>query len=296
MSSATVPAIPSVTLSNGAKLPAVGFGTWAATVESAKAALDAGYRHFDGAIFYKTEKNVGEAIKLSGVPRSQLFLTGKIWGNHHDDPEVDLAQSLQDFGTDYLDLLLLHWPVKFDDCSFNFVNPRKTDIPAVWKKMEALVDTGKVKAIGVSNCSIKLLEEELLPIARIKPVVNQVESHPYLQQKAMLEFGKKHGIHITAFSPLGGGNVDPNVVEDAAVAEIAKKHGVPATTVLLSWGVQRGTSVIPRSKTPERIVQNLKLVTLDHEDLAAIDGIKTVKRYTDPTPMWGPQTYFIYQE
>ncbi|KAI8865553.1 Aldo/keto reductase [Ramicandelaber brevisporus] len=294
--STTTSTVPLITLANGAKLPAVGFGTWAATVESAKAALEVGYRHFDGAFFYQSEKSIGEAIKLSGVPRSELFLTSKVWGHHHDTPEVSVEQSLQDFGTDYLDLLLIHWPIRFDDASFNFPNPRKTDIPAVWKKLEALVDSGKVKAIGVSNFSIKLLEEELLPIARIKPVVNQVESHPYLQQTALVEFGKEHGIHITAFSPLGGGNEDPNVVEDATIAEIAKKHGVPASAILLSWSVQRGVSVIPRSKSPERLAQNLKLVTLDQGDMDAIANISIFKRYTNPSPFWGPQTAFVFQD
>ncbi|KAI8869614.1 hypothetical protein GQ42DRAFT_156059 [Ramicandelaber brevisporus] len=288
--------VPLVTLSNGAKMPAIGFGVMYATLDAAKAALDAGYRHFDCAAFYKNEHVFGQALKSSDIPRSSLWITGKIWGNHHDDPEVSLDKTLADLGTDYLDLLLLHYPLRFDDDTLQFVNPRKTDIPAVWKKLEALVDSGKVKAIGVSNFTAKLLDEELLPIARIKPVLNQVEMHPYLQQKKLVEYGKQHGVHITAYCPLGGGFQDPIVMNDETIAEIAKKHNVAASTILLSWGVQRGTSLIPRSTSPERMKQNLKTIQLDDEDMDAIANIKTVKRYVDLSAVWGPHTKFVFED
>jgi alcohol dehydrogenase (NADP+) len=267
------PTIPSVKLNTGASIPVVGLGTWKSAPGEVKAAvktaIECGYRHIDCAWIYGNEAEVGEGIKLGGVPREQLFITGKLWNAYHlaADVEVNCRDSLTKLGTDYLDLYLIHWPVCLN--KGHPMPPGPTDycdvpIEETWKAMEALVEKGLVKAIGLSNFSVQRMEK-ILSFATIKPAMNQIEAHPYLQQPKMKDFCDTHGILVTAYGPLGSGDrparvkdeSDPVLLEDEVLAGIAKDANRSPADCLLSWAVQRGTIVIPKSVTPSRIESNL---------------------------------------
>ncbi|CAG5175596.1 uncharacterized protein ALTATR162_LOCUS8149 [Alternaria atra] len=216
------------TLNTGAQIPAVGFGTWQAKpgeVERAvETALKAGYRHIDCAAIYRNEAEVGDGIRRSGVPRSEIFLTGKLWNTKHapEDVEAALDKSLQDLGVEYLDLFLMHWPVAFNGATGKWFPLRENGVfdlvdidPATtYKAMEKLLDTGKVRAIGVSNFTVNRLND-LLSKTDVVPAVNQVEAHPYLQQPPLFDFCKSKGILIEAYSPLGNNQTgEPRTVDD----------------------------------------------------------------------------------
>lgn len=265
--------VPSVTLNTGASIPVVGLGTWKSKpgeVQGAvKAALECGYRHIDCAAIYGNEGEVGEGLKDSGVPRDQVFITSKVWNAFKAEADVEPAcrDSLAKLGTDYLDLYLIHWPVCLK--KGHAMPPGAddmTDVPIAetWKAMEALVEKGLCKAIGLSNFSVKRMEE-VLSIAKVKPAMNQVEAHPYLQQPKLKEFCDQHGILVTGYAPLGSGDrpprvldeTDPVLLEDEVLAGIAKNADRSPADVALRWAVQRGTITIPKSVTPARLKSNL---------------------------------------
>lgn len=254
-------------------MPQVGLGTFQSkpgeVQEAVRVALTSGYRHLDCASTYGNEREVGDGIKQSGVSRDQIFITSKLWNTDHAAADVEPAccDSLQKLGTGYLDLYLIHWPVSLRKGAAMPPAPDTfIDIPIeeTWKAMEALVDKGLCKAIGVSNFSTKNIER-VLKCARIKPAMNQIEAHPYLQQPQLKSFCESHGICITAFAPLASPErpagikkaTDPVLLEDETLAGIAKSVGRAPAEVLLAWAVQRGTVVIPKSVTPARIVKNL---------------------------------------
>ncbi|CRK42195.1 hypothetical protein BN1723_018976, partial [Verticillium longisporum] len=261
-------------LNSGHSIPAVGLGTWQSgpneVARAVEHALRHGYRHIDAAAVYDNEEEVGAGIKASGVPREEIFLTSKLWNTHHkaEDVEEALDQSLADLGTDYVDLYLIHWPVSFSkpaekkqrfplaaDGGVDVI-----DVPAseTWKAMEALVKKGKIRSIGVSNFSRARIED-LLKNAEIKPAVNQIEAHPYLQQPELLEWSKQQDILITAYSPSGNNIYNlPKALDDPEVAAIAKEVGRQPAQVLIQWAVQRGTVVLPKSVTPSRIEENFQ--------------------------------------
>jgi len=279
------------TLANGIKMPAVGLGTWRAepgVVEKAvQEALKIGYKHIDGAYVYENEKEVGkalhEAFTTGGIKREDIFITSKLWNTRHTPKDVKPAfeKTISDLQLDYLDLYLMHWPISTDPNGPDFtttINPIL--IIDTWRAMEELYESGKVKAIGVSNFTIPLLED-LLKEAKIKPMVNQIELNPYLPQPKLVEFCQQHQIHVTAYCPLGSG-CEPSVLKDPIIGEIAKKHGKTPAQVALSWNVQRGVTVIPKSVRNERIVENGQLFTLDNDDIAKIATIKTRLRTCDP--------------
>ncbi|KAL9098522.1 MAG: hypothetical protein Q9187_009645, partial [Circinaria calcarea] len=203
-------------LNNGEEIPAIGFGTWQdkeAQEEAVTEALKAGYRHIDTARIYGTEKAVASAIRKSGIPRDQLFITTKLWNNSHhpDDVEEALDASLKDLDTEYLDLYLMHWPSPFARGDVMFpksdgkVKPGDTDYVDTYKAMEKALKAGKTKAIGISNFSRAELER-LLKETSVVPAVHQLELHPYLQQQSFADFHKSRGIHITQYSPFGNQN------------------------------------------------------------------------------------------
>ena len=294
------------TLVSGSTMPGLGLGTWKSdpgvVAAAVKAAIEMGYRHIDCAYIYRNEKEIGEAFAQifqdSSIKREHLFVTSKLWNTEHapSDVEPALRNTLSDLGLDYLDLYLIHWPVaqkKEGESGGSFIPLEEIPIAETWKAMEKCVDAGLVKDIGVSNFSVKKLKS-LLATARIKPAVNQVERHPYLQNQELLDFCNDNDIHLTAYSPLGGSIDRPMVsvqhekpiLEDPLVAEIAQKHNVTPAQVLLQWALACGTSVIPKSTQQHRLKENLEAATLfelDHEDMTKMATLNRHSRYVDGT-------------
>ncbi|KAI1337039.1 NADP-dependent oxidoreductase domain-containing protein [Xylariaceae sp. FL0016] len=293
------------TLNNGVKIPAVGFGTWQAPPNQVKIAVEqalkAGYRHLDCAAIYRNETEVGEGLKNSGVPRSEVFITGKLWNTKHKAEEVmsGLDKTLKDLGTDYVDLFLMHWPCAFKPSDKWFpidsngvfeladIDPAET-----YAAMEKLLDTGKVKAIGVCNFNVNRLQD-LLGKCKVVPAVNQIEAHPYLQQKELKDFCESKGILIEAYSPLGNNQTgEPRTVDDQRVQDLARKVGLDAGQLLYSWGVQRGTIVLPKSVTPSRIETNRQVKELSAEAFDELNALERHKRF-NVQAVWG---FDIFEE
>ncbi|KAL2794349.1 Aldo/keto reductase [Aspergillus keveii] len=284
-------------LNTGYEIPAVGLGTWQSkpneVQEAVSAALKHGYRHIDAASVYGNEREVGAGIKASGVPREEFFLTSKLWNTDHDPENVEAAvdRSLRDLQTDYLDLHLIHWPVAFRH-STTTIQPvdEKTglidvvDVPIkdTWAAMETLVAKGKVRSIGVSNFTREKIEV-LLKTAKIPPAVNQIEAHPYLQQRELLEWSNEKGIVVTGYSPLGNNIYNiPRAVDDPLVIETAKALNKTPAQVLISWAVQRGTVVLPKSVTPTRIQSNFEDFVLPEDAFQAIQSLERHQRMNFP--------------
>lgn len=276
------------TLNTGAKIPAVGLGTWQSAPGQVRAAvahaIKSGYRHIDCAYCYENEDEVGEGIKeglaATGLKRSDLFITTKLWSTYHTRVEQNLDMSLKSLGLDYVDLYLMHWPVAMNPNGNHEKFPKKPDGSRdlvldrkpvdTYKDMEKLVAKGKAKAIGVSNFSKKFLEQ-LLPNVSIVPAANQIENHPLLPQKEIVDFCKEKGILVEAYSPLG--STGSPLMKNEQVIQVAKETGASPGTVLLSYHIARGVVALPKSVTPSRIEENLKIVKLSPEQVAALDKV-----------------------
>ncbi|KAK5947228.1 hypothetical protein PMZ80_001376 [Knufia obscura] len=249
------------TLNTGDKMPGVGLGTWQSKPnevrEAVKNALQMGYRHIDTALAYGNEAEVGDGIKDSGVPRNEIWLTTKLDNPWHKRVPEGIASSLKDLKTDYVDLYLMHWPSSTDpdDLKKHYPDWTFTD---TWREMQKLVGTGKVRNIGVSNFEQENLEKLLShPDTKIVPAVNQIELHPNHPSFKLIKFNESKGIHSTAYSCLG--STDSPLYKDKTLAQLAEKKGKTIQQCMLQWGLQRGTSVIPKSVTKSRIEGNFQL-------------------------------------
>lgn len=250
-----------VTLANGVKMPQLGYGVYQVNKEECERcvldALKVGYRHIDTAQSYFNEEEVGNAIAKSGVPREQIFLTTKVWVEHYgyDETRKSVLESMRKLKTNYIDLVLLHQPF--------------SDYYGAWRALEDLYAEGVIKAIGVSNFYPDRLVD-ICSFARIKPMVNQVETHPHNQQIEAHEWMKKYGVQHEAWAPFGEGR--GGMFEEPLLVEIGKKYGKTAAQVILRWDMQRNIVAIPKSTHIERMEQNFDIFDfeLSEEDMAKI--------------------------
>lgn len=249
------------TLSNGVQMPILGYGVYQVTKDECERcvsdALRAGYRHIDTAQSYFNEEEVGNAIQKSGIPREELFLTTKVWVEHYgyDACRASVLESMRKLKTDYIDLMLLHQPF--------------SDYYGAWHALEDLYEEGKLRAIGVSNFYPDRLVD-ICSFAKIRPMVNQVETHPLNQQTEAQKWMDKYGVQIEAWAPFGEGQ--GGLFQNEALAAIGAKYGKSTAQVMLRWHIQRGVVVIPKSTHYERMVENFNVFdfTLTDEDMAAI--------------------------
>ena len=263
-----------VKLNNGVDIPVLGLGTYLATsqvgYEAVRHALKIGYRHIDTAAFYGNEKEIGRAISDDDVPREEIFVTTKLWNSNHgyENALAAFEESIEKLGLEYIDLYLIHWPV---------TGLRQES----WKALEEIYTDGRCKAIGVSNYTIEHLEE-LLKTAKIIPVVNQVEFHPFLFQKELLDYCRTKEIWIEAYSPLTKGQKLGNLT----LKEIAGKYQKSTAQILIRWCLQRDTIVLPKSTNVSRIMENAEVFdfTISNDDLKTLDALNQDWHVTwDPT-------------
>ncbi len=246
-----------ILLNNGTQIPVIGFGVFRIpegeeVVGAVKWALEAGYRHIDTAMIYKNEEGVGRAIRESGIPKEEVFVTTKLWNTDqgYESALKAIDVSLLKLGLSYVDLYLVHWPTAGDASKGESINKREE----TWKAMEEIYKSGKVRAIGVSNYTIRHLEE-MKKYAKIPPAVNQVEFHPFLFQEELLNYCKQNDIVLEAHSPL----VHGEKLEDEVIKNIAKKYGKSGAQILLRWSLQHGAIPLPKSIHKERIEENIKV-------------------------------------
>lgn len=291
---------PYITLNTGAKVPMIALGCFLGkpgggqeVVDAVKFASQMGYRHFDTATMYSNEDKVGQGLRESGVPREHLFVTTKLRNDCHHDVEAAFDRSLELLNVDYIDMYLMHWPMATKP-NEPYVADESIDYIETWKSMERLIETraGKVKAIGVSNFSTKTLPH-LLEHAKVVPAMNQVETHPYNQTSELVALCQKHGIVVSAYSPLG--LTDSPIFKDEDVLAVAKETGATPAQVILNWNLQRNVVVLPKSITPSRIEQNFKIVKLTEAQMARINSIeKDPKRQYRLCKVFNPETQSVF--
>jgi diketogulonate reductase-like aldo/keto reductase len=275
-----MPDASTLTLNNGVELPALGLGVFQTPAEETRAAVEAaisaGYRHIDTAAAYGNERQVGEAVRSSGLDRSEVFLETKIWISDYgyDKTLHGFEKSARKLGVDQIDLLILHQALPSDF---------EATLEA-YRALETLLADGKVRAIGVSNFMVDYLTT-LLERTTVVPAVNQIEVHPYFQQRQVQAFGAEHGILTQAWSPIGGitfyrDGQHSSTLQDPVIGDIAKAHDKSPAQVMLRWHLQQGRSVIPKSTKPQRIAENIDVFDfeLSTEELAAIDALDTGQR------------------
>ncbi|AEF24703.1 aldo/keto reductase [Streptococcus parauberis] len=273
--------VKTLKMNNGLEIPLLGFGTFKAAdgeeaYQSTLAAIKAGYRHIDTAAVYKNEVSVGKAIKDSGIPREELFVTTKLWNDSHsyDKAKEALAASLERLGLDYVDLYLVHWP-----------NPKayrdnwKEANAQAWSYMEEAVDAGLVKTIGVSNFLVHHLEA-LAETAKIAPAVNQIRLAPGCYQTEVVDYCKEHNIILEAWGPLGQGDIFTNEEMQA----LAEKYGKTVAQLALAWSVYQGFLPLPKSVHEDRIKENMDFfdIELSEEDAETIKNLDGMTEIPDP--------------
>ncbi|GAA1798381.1 aldo/keto reductase [Actinomadura chokoriensis] len=268
--------VPKVDLIDGNAMPQLGFGVFQVDDDGAEraveAALRSGYRSIDTASAYGNEEGVGRALRASGLPRDELFVTSKLWNSEqgHDNALRACEASLSRLGLDRLDLYLIHWPA-----------PGRGLYLETWRALEKLKADGRVRSIGVSNFTVETLRR-IIGEADVVPAVNQIELHPYFQQDGLRAFHRDHGIRTEAWAPLGQGH---GLLDDPALARIAAAHGRTPAQVVLRWHLEIGDIVIPKSVTPSRIAENIDVFgfELTPDDMAAIGELdKGIRVGPDP--------------
>jgi diketogulonate reductase-like aldo/keto reductase len=288
----TARAVPRITLNNGVEMPAFGLGVFqsppAQTVGAVEAAIANGYPLVDTAAAYGNEREVGEAIRRSGIDRSQIFIVTKLWISDygHDEALLGFDACLRRLGVDHVDLFLLHQPVpsEFD----------KTI--GAYKALEEMLAAGRARAIGVANFMDDHLEN-LLGRVDVVPAVNQIEVHPYFSQPELRSLMAKHGIAVQAWSPIGGVyaycSKNTSVLEDTVVVELAAKHGKTPAQVVLRWHIEHGFCAIPKSVKPHRIAENIDIFDfqLTADEIAAVDALDTGVRGGPEPASISPATY-----
>lgn len=266
---------PTIKLNNGQAIPQLGLGVYKLATDVAEGlihkAIEAGYRRIDTASFYGNEKEIGDGVRTSGLPREEIYVTTKIW---NDDQGYDrtleaIDESLNRLNIDYIDMLLIHWPKPAQDLYLE-----------TWEAFEKAVSAGKIRGIGVSNFQTTHLER-LIAAGGTVPALNQVELHPGLQQKQLREFNATHGVATEAWSPLARGRFD----ENAEVVAIAKKHGKSPAQIVIRWHLELGNLVIPKTATESRLKENISVFdfSLDAEDMTKIASLDSGLR-TGPDP------------
>lgn len=315
----------SLKLNSGYEMPLVGFGTWKVSndtvADQVYNAIKVGYRLFDCAQDYGNEKEVGQGLKRAIddglVSRDELFITSKLWNTYHDPKNLGKAfdKGLSDLGLEYIDLYLIHFPIslkyvpieeKYPPGLFSDGKVREEKVPILdtWRAMEELVESKKVRSIGISNFATVLIQD-LLKAAKIPPAVLQIEHHPYLQQPTLVKYVQRWGIQITGYSSFGPQSFlemghstaleTPTLFEHTSIKSIADKHEKSPAQVLLRWATQRGIAVIPKSGNPDRLFANLHVNDFDltEQDLVEISKLEKGIRFNDPTS-WGDEGFPIF--
>jgi diketogulonate reductase-like aldo/keto reductase len=253
--------IPTVTLNNGVDMPTLGFGTWNIkgddAVRSIRTAIDTGYRLIDTAKLYGNEREVGKAVRESGIKREELFVTTKLWPTDFFNPQKAFDESLSKLDIGYIDLYLIHWPI-----------PMMTR--SIWQTMEKIYKSKKVRAIGVSNYGADTIEK-MLSYATIPPAVNQIKFSPFDYEKGTLDYCMGKNIVVEAYSPLTRGSS----LNDRRIVTIAQKYKKSPAQIMLRWCVQKGTVPLPKSSNPDRIRENMQVFDLElsEEDMGTLDSL-----------------------
>lgn len=306
-----------ITLNSGFKMPIMGLGVWRMEMKDIKDlifnALNIGYRHFDCAADYQNEAEVGEAlaeaIQSGLVKREDLFITTKLWNSDHGHVLEACQDSLKKLRLDYLDLYLIHFPVATKHTGVGTTASALDEdgvlaidttisLETTWHAMEDLVSKGLVRSIGISNYDI-FLTRDCLAYSKIKPAVNQIETHPYFHRDSLVKFCQKHGICVTAHTPLGGATANTewfgtvSCLDDPLLKGLAEKYKKAAAQIALRWGIQRNTVVIPKTSKLDRLKENFNVFDfeLTKEDMELIKSIDRNYRTNQPAKFWGIDLY-----